>query len=592
MQAPLLHSRMPVHAALPPHEHWPVAEHPSPLSPSVQSVHARPLLPHVVTDRVRHTLPSQQPDGHDDALHTHAPPTHCCPIAHAGPEPQRHSPPEHVLARSSHAKHASPAVPHAAIEGGAHVAPLQQPLGQVAAEHPEHTPELHVDDEGHSAHVEPPTPHASLVVPALHVVPSQQPAHDAPSQTHSPSSQRWPAGHGALEPQRHCPLALHRSVLTGLHATHAPPLGPHAPNEGVVQVEPKQQPAHVVESQTHPPALQRWPAAHAGPVPQRHSPSVHESASVESHVPQAAPPVPHIVLELVRHTLPSQQPLGHDVASHTHMPSMHRWPLAHGAPDPHAHEPAVQRSARSGSQAMHAPPDVPQVARLGALHVEPEQHPVGQLAAQPSHTPAVQPPPPQLWHAPPPTPHCAGEVPASHVPSVRQHPGQLAPSHSHMPSTQCCPAAHSAPPPQLHAPAAVHRSERSGSQVMHAPPGAPQLTTLLGRHTSPSQQPDGQESASQTQPALVQRWPSTHAVSSPQRHAPPAPQESALIGSHATHVAPPIPQVSLVRTRHSTPSQQPEGHDIASQMQSPATQRWPPGHVGPSPHAQPPAASQ
>jgi hypothetical protein len=87
--------------------------------------------------------------------------------------------------------------------------------------------------------------------------------------------------------------------------------------------------------------------------------TVHPSASppdVQSmHVPPLAP---HVVAPRETHAVPAQQPLAHEVASHTHAPDTQRWPDAHGAPLPHAHAPAVHRSDRA-SQARHATPPVP-----------------------------------------------------------------------------------------------------------------------------------------------------------------------------------------------------------------------------------------
>lgn len=64
---------MPVHGALAPHTQLPMDEQPSPRPPARQSVHARPLVPHVVAVRVMHVLPSQHRDGHEVALQTQEP---------------------------------------------------------------------------------------------------------------------------------------------------------------------------------------------------------------------------------------------------------------------------------------------------------------------------------------------------------------------------------------------------------------------------------------------------------------------------------------------------------------------------------------
>jgi hypothetical protein len=79
----------------------------------------------------------------------------------------------------------------------------------------------------------------------------------------------------------------------------------------------------------------------------------------------AAPAAPHVVVPSGWHVVPEQQPLGHEVPSQMHAPIAHRWPAAHGLPVPQAQSPlALQRSARIGSQRMHAAPPSPQVVAL------------------------------------------------------------------------------------------------------------------------------------------------------------------------------------------------------------------------------------
>jgi hypothetical protein len=56
----------------------------------------------------------------------------------------------------------------------------------------------------------------------------------------------------------------------------------------------------------------------------------------------------------------------------------------------------------------------------------------------------------------------------------------------------------------------------------------------------PAQQPLGQLLPLHTQAPPTQRWPALHAGDPPQRQ-PPAPHESALLTSQATHTAPPEP---------------------------------------------------
>jgi hypothetical protein len=50
-----------------------------------------------------------------------------------------------------------------------------------------------------------------------------------------------------------------------------------------------------------------------------------------------------------------------------------------------------------------------------------------------------------------------------------------------------------------------------------------------------------------------------------------------------------MPHEVIARSRHSAPAQQPAGHEVSSQMQSPATQRCPATHATPSPHAHAPS---
>ena len=84
-------------------------------------------------------------------------------------------------------------------------------------------------------------------------------------------------------------------------------------------------------------------------------------ALLMSQVAQAAPAVPHVAREGAVHTLPWQQPVGHDVASHMHAPFMQRWPAPQGAPLPQRHCPSIEHmSALSSSHAVQAAAPVPQ----------------------------------------------------------------------------------------------------------------------------------------------------------------------------------------------------------------------------------------
>jgi hypothetical protein len=85
--------------------------------------------------------------------------------------------------------------------------------------------------------------------------------------------------------------------------------------------------------------------------------------------------------------LPLQQPVGHEVASHTQAPPEHRCPAPQAGLDPHEHTPPVQESAVLGSHATHAAPPAPHAASEGTAHVLPAQQPVVHVCAHVSHLP-------------------------------------------------------------------------------------------------------------------------------------------------------------------------------------------------------------
>ena len=94
--------------------------------------------------------------------------------------------------------------------------------------------------------------------------------------------------------------------------------------------------------------------------------------------------------------LPLQQPVGHEVASHTHSPVA----LLHSCPDKHP--------AQVAPPAPHEPFDSEAYAWQVPL-VPPLQQPLGQVLPSHEQTPVVlsQRPFPQDPHAAPPFPHCA-----------------------------------------------------------------------------------------------------------------------------------------------------------------------------------------
>ena len=147
--------------------HVPVAEHPSARPPTVQSTHPEPMVPHLVPDAGMHAVPEQQPEGHEAAVHAHAPATQAWPVAHGAPAPHAQAPAVQRSACESHAVHAAPDVPHALAVGGAvQTAPAQHPEAHVAELHPAQTPAEQTCAPGHAAHALPPVPHAPLAVPS------------------------------------------------------------------------------------------------------------------------------------------------------------------------------------------------------------------------------------------------------------------------------------------------------------------------------------------------------------------------------------------------------------------------------------------
>jgi hypothetical protein len=149
-------------------------------------------VPHIATVVPgSHTLPLQQPVGHDLALHTHCPPAHTCPVPHTPPLPQAHAPAgEHVSAFAPHFWQEAPLVPQAAVDGVSHTLPLQQPAG-----------------------------------------------HDVELQTHCPPAHAWPAAHAGPAPHVQLP-AVQPSDPRAEHCMHVAPPMPQLPCDGVVQVVP------------------------------------------------------------------------------------------------------------------------------------------------------------------------------------------------------------------------------------------------------------------------------------------------------------------------------------------------------------------
>jgi hypothetical protein len=269
-----------------------------------------PAVPHADVDCGSHTLPLQQPVGHEEALHTQAPPTQACPIAHwlLGPQPQL--PPAHESARpAAQPMHVAPPVPHCVVEGTTHVVPLQHPSGHELASHTQAPPthswplpqgapvphlqapaEEHPSDfsASHEMQALPPTPQA-VIERGLQLGPEQHPVAQFMAQPeHVPLLQVSPDGQlaHALPPLPHW--------VSPLPASHTLPL---------------QHPVHEVRSHTQLPLRQRCPVPHAAPEPHWHTPPVEQlSETWLSHGAHATPGAPQAKVDSDVQVFPAQHP--------------------------------------------------------------------------------------------------------------------------------------------------------------------------------------------------------------------------------------------------------------------------------------------
>jgi hypothetical protein len=308
--------------------------------PTPQLVQAPPPVPHAPGTPTLQIAPLQQPFAHEVALHTHAPPTHCWPLAQAAPVPHLHAPPEQRFARlGSQATHAPPPVPQALAWPMLQTLPLQQPL-----------------------------------------------AHEVGLHTHAPATHCWPATHAGPPPQLQAPL-VQPSASRMLQLKQAPPGVPQVEAESVMQLPLSQQPlGQLVRSQVHLPPTHSWPDAH-----------VAQAAPPEPHAPLALParqvvPLQQPLHEVALHThLPRTHcwPAAHGppVVPHTQLPPVQLRPLAHDGPLPQAQLPeAEQRSAPPLiAQLMQKPPPEPHSVSCCTSQVKlpgvPKQQPFGQLVA-------------------------------------------------------------------------------------------------------------------------------------------------------------------------------------------------------------------
>jgi hypothetical protein len=368
------------------------------------------------------------------------------------------------------------------------------------------------------------------------------------------------------------------SAVPGAQGLHEPPSVPQARAEGVEQVVPEQHPVeHDVESQTHVPPEQCWPAAHSAVEPQAHVPlPEHPFERVGSHDWHVEASAPHAPTEVgVVQTLPVQHPFAHDVESQTHVPPEQCWPGAHCAPPAHEHVPVDEHPfATVVLQGEQLPPSTPQSVVDGEMHVVPEQHPPGHDVLLQMQAPPTQTCP--LAHAEPVVPHV--HVPELvHVSALAPHGKHAAPTAAHAVADlgvhvdpEQHPVVHVTLQPAQVPPLHVSADE----QLMHpAPPDPQTIWPLPGSHPPWSQHPE-QVVPSQTHRPFAQCSPVGQAGPPPHVQAPPAEHPSPVVTPPMTqdwqddpivpHAVPVAGDVQAV-----PPVQHPLAHDEALQTHAP-----------------------
>ena len=90
------------------------------------------------------------------------------------------------------------------------------------------------------------------------------------------------------------------------------------------------------------------------------------------------------------HAPPAQQPVGHEVPSHTQVLATQRWPCAQVAPVPHRQSPAAEQLSERASHATQLAPALPQVVTERFEQVVPVQQPLGHEVASQAQAPLTQ----------------------------------------------------------------------------------------------------------------------------------------------------------------------------------------------------------
>ena len=88
-----------------------------------------------------------------------------------------------------------------------------------------------------------------------------------------------------------------------------------------------------------------------------------------------------------RHTPAEQQPLGHDVLSHTQVLAAQRCPGAQVPPVPQRQSPVAEQLSERASQATQLEPALPQVETERAEQIAPLQQPPGHDVPSQTHSP-------------------------------------------------------------------------------------------------------------------------------------------------------------------------------------------------------------
>ncbi len=456
---------------------------------------------------------SQQPVGHDDDVQTHWPAMHCWPAPHGELEPHWQAPltqrsavnalhvlqvpvvgePQRrkfvVVVSHVDAELQQPVQP--VVELHTHVAdvplPLQTvPVGQAAPVEPQTQPPLlHrfalVGSQVVQLLAPPPGEPQLLVSNELWqtLLASQQPfGHEVASQMQLPPEQRWPVAHTVPPGPHEQAPPTQRSALAP-QATHAaPPVAQPTLGPGELQVLPAQQPVvQVVAQPAHAPLMQLSPLLHGV---------------------QALPPMPHWLVDGATQLPPeSQQPLGHEVASQTHLPLEQRCPVGQAPPvEPHTQLPLTQVSESAPQLLVQAPPARPQLAVLmmtqpvPLLHeLESQTQPVDELHTwlTPHCAPLqAQTPPEQVSliavqsrQLEPLPPHCMLPTVATQVVLSAQQPVQKRLVQTQLPPTHSRPAPHCALLPHLQTPLA-QLSALPAAHGTQAVPSVAQPTVGVG----------------------------------------------------------------------------------------------------------------